>query len=112
LPDSANAVWQRLSSDRELTAPLLRSYARVFDLTPTALWCEALRIAFLPTIPGRVRLVDPQWWKETRDIFIAGKVSEAHTYAAASQLILDGLLHIFGYHEPDVDWLREARLHG
>jgi hypothetical protein len=82
-----------------------------FGLTPTALWCEALRVAFLPTVPEGIQLADPQWWEETRDTFIAGKVSETYTYAAASQLILDGLLYIMGYYEPDLGWLRKTLIY-
>ena len=80
----------------------------IFALIPTALWHEALRVAFLPTVPERIRLVDPQCWEETRDAFVTGERTEADIYAAASQLVLDGLLYIIGYHEPDANWLREV----
>ena len=106
--ESASVTWQQLSSNPDLSAPLLQLLCEIFALIPTALWHEALRVAFLPTVPERIRLVDPQCWEETRDAFVTGERTEADIYAAASQLVLDGLLYIIGYHEPDADWLREV----
>ena len=52
LPDNGSAIWQRLSSDRELIMPMLQFLRESFGLTPAALWDEALRVAFLPTVPN------------------------------------------------------------
>ncbi len=101
-----NLICQKISTTTETTSSILEFLCYVFELKPTYLWSEALKIVFLPTIISRINLIDSKWWKETCYAFEVGTKSEEAIYAAAWQLIFDGILYICGYHKPNVDCLR------
>jgi hypothetical protein len=76
-------------------------------LAPAGLWFEALKAVFLPSVPRRMWLIEARWWKDTCGAFETGNITESEVYAAAWQLMLDSVLYICEYYEPDVDHLRK-----
>jgi hypothetical protein len=66
----------------------------------------AIRTVFIPNLVDRIPSIDFNYWQATNDHFTAGTTTLADIYAASFQLIIDGLLFVTGYHDPDGYWLR------
>ncbi len=94
-------------AEPEVSNGLLEFPCEVLGLEPAAHWQEALRVGFLPAVPGRNRLADPTWWEETEFSFTDGAPEEADLFGAAWQLIFDGLLQAYGFYDPEEKLWRE-----
>jgi hypothetical protein len=100
------AIWQQVFSDPLVSGALSQFLCKVLDLAPTALWGETLRTVLLPTLPKRIHLVDPEWWRKTCSALKTTEPTEDEIYAAAWQLMFDGMLYLSGYYEADLRSLR------
>jgi hypothetical protein len=77
------------------------------DLRPAPQWREALLEIYVPTIPKRILMVQPEWWTTIRDAFQHGEPTHSDIYAASALLIFSGMLYIIGLDQPDYALLRE-----
>ncbi len=74
--------------------PCLELLCDLLDLKPRHHWLEALRIGVLPKASQRITLTDPAVWEQTLVAFTDRTATEAFTFHAASQLLLDVWLWI------------------
>jgi hypothetical protein len=106
-PDGTSSIWRYMSSDPTISVHIAKSLSDVFGLEPVDLWQETIMAVFLPSLVGRIHAIDFKNWQVTNDHFTAGMETLADIYAASFQLIIDGLLFVTGYHDPDEYWLRK-----
>ncbi len=80
--------------DVELHGPILDLLCDIFRLSPPAPWWAALRVRWLPRVPERITLVNPEIWRRTLQAFRDSTADEADCRHAASQLLLDIWLYL------------------
>jgi hypothetical protein len=60
---------------------------------------KALHVHFLPSVPQRIEFFDQITWESLVTAFEKGKVNKAEIYTAASLLLFDAGLYVFGYYK-------------
>ncbi|MDJ0661945.1 MAG: NACHT domain-containing protein [Crocosphaera sp.] len=94
--------WQAILDDSKAYSLILYLFCDIFALEPRAQWWEALRVSFLPKVPERIPLFDPDLWSQVELAFTEGTPTQADIYFAAWQLLLDVWLYVFEYYDsPD-----------
>ncbi len=94
-----SAFWKLIQENADLHSSLLDTLCDLLNLTPRAQWWEALRLCGLPQVPGRITLTDPQVWQHTEEAFVQNRAGETDCLHAASQLLFDVWLWLFGGHD-------------
>ena len=107
-PYDASIAWEMLAADPQITGAITESLCSLFDLRPALLWNETLAVLFLPTVPGRIHLVDAQCWRQTLNAFETDELGEADIYAAAWQLVFDGALYTLGWYDVNTGKVQKA----
>ncbi|MGC1121163.1 MAG: NACHT domain-containing protein [Candidatus Methanofastidiosia archaeon] len=100
-PSSEIDVWGILLTNGEFCTFVLDLLCFMFKLEPHPQWSEALRVQFLPRIQDRVTFYQEETWEKVEDSFEKENAGRTEEYLAASLLILDTSLFIYGYHESE-----------
>ena len=87
-------LWRKLISVEEFSEDLTGLLLDSFDLKPRALWQEALQTCFLPRIPHRLWLYQPQTWQQVEARVVSGQTDENTIYAASWMLLYDIWLYV------------------
>jgi hypothetical protein len=96
--DSEMGSWPIILSKLEFHGSILNILCDIFALEPRPQWREALRVHFLPSVPQRIKFFDQTTWEQVKTAFEKGKASKAEIYTAASLLLFDAGLYVFGYY--------------
>lgn len=73
----------------DLYMAMLELYCDAFRLRPRAQWLEALRIAFLPTIPSRLNNINRIVFADMEQAFHERRFGQTEIHCAAYQLLID-----------------------
>jgi hypothetical protein len=103
---TSQETWEALIAEPNVSNSIVKLLSDTLIIEPLAHWQEALRSRFLPGIPKRTCLVDPEWWEVTRHAFVDGGTSVDYIDSAAWHLILDAMLNLLGFYDPQ-DELRQ-----
>jgi hypothetical protein len=88
--------WEIALSERAFCTSIIDQLCDTLRLCPRPQWSEALRVRFLPNVTERITLLDPKLWQRTLHAFQDKTATEAECLNAASQLLLDIWLYLFG----------------
>lgn len=91
-------LWDTLLATPDLCNPILDLLCYSLALKPRLQWWEALRVRFLPKVPQRVTFYKETTWKQVESSFESEKIGKTEIYMAASLLIFDACLYVYGYH--------------
>jgi hypothetical protein len=95
---SATQLWTAILLNNEFVSDLLAMCVDGLSLSPAPLWTEAMRTAFLPQVPARLWLYNPENWPKITDKFAQQSADENDIYAAACLLLHDIWLHLYEIH--------------
>jgi energy-coupling factor transporter ATP-binding protein EcfA2 len=99
---TSETIWRLIAADTEFADDLTNLWLDGLQLEPRALWQEALHSCFLPSVPSRLWLYQPETWRRVEANFASSVVDENDSYAAAWLLLYDIWLFITGaYPTPD-----------
>jgi hypothetical protein len=86
--------WERPKSAINSYPSIIEMICETLELSPKSLWCEALRVRFLPRVPARITLTNPNVWHRTLPAFRNNVATAADCSSAAAQLLLDVWLYV------------------
>jgi hypothetical protein len=99
LDRALTSSWSDVAAQPELHVPILDLTCDLLDLKPRTQWREALRVRSLPRVPELITWVNPTVWEQTLRAFRNANPEVSDCRHAASQLLLDTWLYIFGCHD-------------
>ncbi len=96
---SKMSLWDILLTTPNLCNAILDLLCYSLDLEPQLQWWEALRVHFLSKVPQRVTFYKETTWKQVENSFESGEIGKTEIYTAASLLVFDVYLYLYGYYQ-------------